>query len=90
MEVKTASGIIAAYMRFMGYRGWTSFWSTVYVLPGSETDARLLRHEQCHLMQIERDGRLLFAVKYSWYALRYGYAKNPYELEAERAADGPR
>lgn len=28
---------------------------------------RLLRHERCHLEQIERDGRLLFSVKYLWW-----------------------
>lgn len=38
--------------------------STIYVLPGNEYDERLLRHERCHLKQIERDGRVVFAVKY--------------------------
>lgn len=49
---------------------------------------RLLRHEREHLRQIERDGRLLFALRYSWWTLRHGYWNNPYEVEA-RAAELP-
>ena len=65
----------------------TSFWRTVYVMPGHEHDQRLLRHERCHLEQIERDGRILFAIKYSWWTLRYGYYMNPYEIEARAEAE---
>ena len=43
--IKTATGLIAAYMRACELAGWTSFWSTIYVLPGSERDERLLRHD---------------------------------------------
>ena len=60
MTIRTATGLIAAYMRLCGFRGWASFWRTIYVLPGY--DQRLLRHERCHLAQIERDGRLLFSI----------------------------
>lgn len=88
MTIRTATGLIAAYMRLCGFRGWTSFWSTIYVLPGFEHDERLLRHEREHLRQIERDGRLLFALRYSWWTLRHGYWRNPYEVEA-RAAELP-
>lgn len=83
--VKTATGLLAWYMRRCGFRGWASFWSTIYVLPGHEHDQRLLRHERKHLEQIERDGRLLFAIKYSWWMLRHGYYMNPYEVEARAA-----
>lgn len=85
MTIRTATGLIAAYMRLCGFRGWASFWRTVYVLPGNEHDQRLLRHERCHLEQIERDGRILFALKYSWLTIRYGYWMNPYEIEARAA-----
>lgn len=85
MIVRTAAGLIAAYMRLCGFKGWTSFWHTIYVLPGHEHDKRLLRHERCHLEQIERDGRLLFSIRYLWWLARYGYWNNPYEVEARAA-----
>lgn len=85
MKVRTATGPLAWFMRLAGFLGWTSFWRVVYVLPGHERNARLLRHERCHLAQIERDGRLLFAVKYAWLTLRHGYWDNPYEVEAREA-----
>ena len=85
MIIKTATGLIALYMRACKFDGWTSFWFTIYVLPGFENNQRLLRHESCHLEQIERDGRLLFAIKYLWWLCRYGYQKCPYEVEARAA-----
>ena len=85
MIISTAPGLIAAYMRLCGFRGWTSFWNTIYVLPGSENDERLLRHERKHLEQIERDGRLLFSIKYLYWLCRYGYKNCPYEVEARAA-----
>lgn len=72
-------------MKACGFAGWTSFWSTVYVLAGHETDQRLLRHERCHLDQIQREGRICFAVRYLWWLVRYGYQANPYEIEARSA-----
>lgn len=85
MIICAATGLIAWYMRACGFSGWASFWRTIYVLPGFENDERLLRHERKHLEQIERDGRLLFAIKYSWWTLRHGYYMNPYEVEARAA-----
>ena len=54
-------------------------------MPGYESDQRLLRHERKHLEQIERDGRLLFSLKYSWWTIPHGYYMNPYEVEARAA-----
>lgn len=85
MQVRTATGLIAWYMRACKFDGWTSFWNTIYVLPGHEHDQRLLRHERKHLEQIERDGHLLFSLNYSWWTLRHGYWNNPYEVEARKA-----
>ena len=85
MVIRTSTGLIAAYLRLCGFRGWASFWNAIYVLPGYEHDQRLLRHERKHLEQIERDGRLLFSIKYSWWTLRHGYHMNPYEVEARAA-----
>ena len=85
MTLRTATGLIAAYMRLCGFKGWASFWRVIYVLPGHENNQRLLRHERKHLEQIESDGRLKFALKYSWLTLRHGYWMNPYEVEARAA-----
>lgn len=85
IAIRTATGLIAAYMRLCRFDGWASFWSTIYVMPGHEQNVQLLRHERCHLEQIERDGRMLFSLKYSWWTLRYGYYMNPYEIEAREA-----
>lgn len=85
MKIKRARGLIAVYMRLCGFKGWASFWDTVYLMPGSDTDASLIRHEARHLKQIERDGRMVFAVKYLYWLARYGYRNNPYEIEARAA-----
>lgn len=84
-EVRTAKGVIRLYMRMCGFRGWASFWHTIYVMPGYEKVEWLIRHESKHLEQIERDGRLVFTVKYLWWLARYGYWLNPYEIEARAA-----
>ena len=89
MTICTATGLIAAYMRTFGFAGWASFWRTIYVLPGYEHDRRLLRHERKQLEQIERDGRLVFSIKYLWWLARYGYWLNPYEIEARKAEGSP-
>lgn len=89
MKVRTATGLLAWLMRRAGFAGWTSFWRVVYVLPGFEQDQRLLRHEREHLEQIERDGRLLFAIKYLWWLAKFGYnGDHPYEVEARKAENG--
>ena len=85
MKIKTATGPLAWYMRRCGFAGWASFWNAIYVLPGFEHDERLLRHERKHLEQIERDGRLLFSIKYLYWLCRYGYKMCPYEVEARAA-----
>ena len=85
MKIRTATSLIAAYMRLCGFTGWASFWRTIYVLPGNENNSRLLRHERKHLEQIERDGRVLFSIKYLYWLCRYGYQKCPYEVEARAA-----
>lgn len=89
MKIRTATGLISAYMRACGFAGWASLWNTIYVLPGHEHNQRLLRHESKHLEQIERDGRLLFSITYLWWLARYGYWLNPYEIEARKAEGSP-
>lgn len=85
MKISTSAGQIAWRIRSYGFAGWSSRWRTIYVLPGFEHDQHLLRHERKHLEQIERDGRIWFALKYSWWTIRHGYRSNPYEIEARAA-----
>lgn len=85
MKVKTATGILAAYMRLCGFKGWASFWKTIYTLPGWEHNSALIRHEMKHLEQIERHGIFWFAVTYAYYFIVHGYKNNPYEIEARAA-----
>ncbi len=83
--VRTATGFIALYLRLTGFKGWTSLWDTIYVAPGWEDCRWLIRHEQAHLAQMHRDGKLVFMLKYSYWLLRYGYKLHPYEIEARKA-----
>jgi hypothetical protein len=82
ISIKTASGMILWFMDRCGFDGWASFWRTIYLRPGFENNTALIRHEQTHLDQIERDGRVLFSIQYVWWLARYGYWDNPYEVEA--------
>jgi len=83
--IRPASGLILIYMKACGFQGWTSFWNTIYMAPGYELHQGLIRHERKHLEQMQRDGKVLYAIKYAWWMLRYGYRMNPYEVEARAA-----
>jgi len=85
MKLRIATGLIRRYMVLCGFRGWTSYWGTVYVLAGSEKDKELLAHEQCHLDQMRHDGRIVFTIKYLYWLARFGYWDNPYEVRARQA-----
>lgn len=89
MTIRTATGLLAWLMRRAGFLGWASSWRVIYVLPGHEHNERLLRHERCHLEQIERDGRLKFSIRYLYWLARHGYWNNPYEIEARAAERRP-
>lgn len=48
-----------------------------------------LRHEICHVRQWERDGYLVFLLRYLWFSIVNGYQNNPYEVEARQAEQDP-
>ena len=48
-------------------------------------DERAFRHERKHVEQWRQFGAAGFLLRYLWYHLRYGYARNPFEVEARRA-----
>lgn len=83
--IKPAKGIIKAYMSLCGFRGWTSFWNVIYMMPGYENNERLIKHEMKHIEQIEREGRIKFFIKYTFFLIKYGYKNCPYEVEARQA-----
>lgn len=59
--------------------------TTYYSCPVEQVDVGWRRHEDKHKEQWARDGKLLFAIKYLWWSIRYGYKANPYEVEADDA-----
>jgi hypothetical protein len=84
-KVKPASFIILWLMNLVGWKGWTSIWHTIYIHPDYLNNIELIRHEQVHAKQIQRDGYLWQPIKYTYYLIRYGYNNNPYEIEARKA-----
>lgn len=84
--VRVAKGLILQYMRICGFDGFASYWGVIYVRQGFQQDQALLRHEQQHLIQMQRDGKLWFTIKYLYWLCLYGYYNNPYEVEAREIA----
>ena len=83
--MKTAPRLIAAYLRWQGYRAITLPPFGIYALPGSENDKRLARHETVHWDQYQNMGAVRFYVTYLWLLMRYGYMNHPMEIEARNA-----
>lgn len=48
---------------------------------------RVRRHEIIHVEQIKRMGIIRFYLTYLFYHLKYGYEKNPLEIEAYEKQD---
>lgn len=48
-------------------------------------DESVLRHEWVHVEQWRRYGLVGFLVRYLWCHFKYGYADNPFEIEARAA-----
>ena len=59
----------------------------IYKYPRNQISDQTHAHEMVHVEQIRREGLLKFYIKYLWYNLRYGYKKNPYEVEARRKSE---
>jgi hypothetical protein len=55
----------------------------------SHLEERVLRHEQAHVEQWKRHGLLRFLFAYVWFHFRYGYDRNPFEVEARAAERSP-
>ena len=46
---------------------------------------RWLKHELCHIKQYNKNGTILFLIKYLWESFKVGYHNNKYEVEAREA-----
>ncbi|MFL5637740.1 MAG: DUF4157 domain-containing protein [Gemmatimonadaceae bacterium] len=57
-----------------------TLWKTVFLAPSTPLSAELLLHELRHVHQFLE--RRTFPVRYLWQSIRYGYARNPYEVDA--------
>ena len=90
IKFKVARGLILRYMDWRKFDGWTSFWNTVYLRESQFYNEPLRTHELTHVAQINRLGRLRFSVMYIYYNFKYGYWKNPFEVEAYAAQDNAR
>ncbi len=85
--IKPAPLPVRLFLRAAKAYGITMPWRTIYLMPNNITNASLIRHEQVHVMQIERDGAVVWTLKYLYYLARYGYnSRHPYEEEARRIA----
>ena len=47
----------------------------------------ILRHEETHVRQWKEHGLVRFAILYTWFHIRYGYWRNPFEVEARSEED---
>lgn len=77
--------LIRWFLLLAGSWAVTMPWKTIYALPEHVNNARLQRHENVHVAQIERDGAVRWTFKAIWYLMRYGYRNSPYEIEARKA-----
>lgn len=80
--------LVRWYMNFFKYDGLATVWNTIYFRNISVKSTRLLAHENKHIEQMMRDGKLIYLVKYHYYWVKHGYVNNPYEIEARKAEVG--
>lgn len=85
VTVKVATGFIKWAMEKKSFDGWTSIWNTIYVVDKKYLyDVGLIVHEVHHIEQIKKDGKIVQPLKYLYYQIKYGYKKNPYEIDADK------
>ena len=86
-KLKEATGFFLWFLNICKFDAWTSNWGTIYIRKECIDSERLIRHEQQHALQIQRDGKFKQPFKYFIYLLKYGYRKNPNEIDARNAED---
>lgn len=81
-EFVVASGFWLWLLNRLGAAALTMPWRTIYVLEQHKFNQSLRRHELVHIEQIEREGPVMFSIKYLYWLVVRGYWDNPFELEA--------
>jgi hypothetical protein len=61
-----------------------TLWRTVWLAREVNPDGELLLHELCHVEQFQSGPT--FPLRYLWGSLRYGYHRNPFEVDARTNA----
>ena len=77
---------LLAYLRLTGFHYmvlWWGNWCTCY-WRNQTPSPRMMRHELVHAAQWNRY-KWRFPFIYIWYQFRYGYQRNPFEVEAREA-----
>jgi hypothetical protein len=82
MKMKIANRFIAFWLTARRVRAITLPPFGIYALKGSVEDEALASHERVHWQQYQRMGCIGFYIRYFWYQVRYGYDRNPMEIEA--------
>lgn len=77
-----AHGPIRWFLLASGSVGIALPWGRAYILEPWFHDRLTRIHELVHLKQIRREGPVRFTLQYLWCLVRYGYWRNPYEIEA--------
>lgn len=85
MKIKPAGFILRWYLTRAGFWGIT-LPTGIYILEEHLCNERLIEHEKVHAAQYERYGVLGFFARYLYFNIKYGYKKNPLEVEAREKA----
>jgi len=86
VKVQEAKGIYSWFLYKFNYGAITMPWKTIHIRSDriGLQYKKLLEHELVHVDQINKLGAIKWTLTYFYYQLRYGYANNPFELEATR------
>ena len=88
-KVKIAKGPMKWYLNmrdaFAAYAAWNVIYFRNERVMKSVVGKKILAHELKHWEQKNREGLLMFGIKYVWWSLTRGYVMNPYEIEARKA-----
>lgn len=82
MIVVVRQGFWRWFLQCTGLAAITMPWRRIYIREECADRQDIIRHELVYIEQMNRDGAVMFSVKYLWWLWRQGYWENPYEQEA--------
>ena len=65
-----------------GYNGYAAIPFGIFIKESEKDNKMLIEHEMVHWRQFQREGLIPFLINYGLEALKNGYDKNKYEIEA--------